>query len=329
MSDRTFTVIIGGCEGDYNKLLYGVPQGSLLGPLLFILYIKDISEIAYRHGLLIHVYADDTQLYISFKPLSESTDAVLCITNCLVEIKKWMSCNFLKLNVNKTKVMMIGSKNNVAVIPPIKIIQNGETLKCTPDGYVKTLGVYLDSSLTMNQQVNENVIRIGRIKRCLDVDLRILLVNAFILSKLDNCNSLLAMLPVYQINKLQRVLNASIHFIYNVKKKEHITVYHKKVHFLPVKYHIQFKLCMMVYKILNGIAPPYLDDLIVKCERHQKDLRCNDQRLYDLVVPKITNTISEKMAIAWNELPFNLKYSCSLEVFKKDLKTYYFSMAFN
>ena len=110
LMDRFFRVKINGTLSDILCLLFGVPQGSLLGPVLFILYIKHLQRIAKKYGLAIQLYADDSQLYISFHPLSptEMGDATGKINKCLAEIKEWMVKNFMKLNESKTVLLLIG-----------------------------------------------------------------------------------------------------------------------------------------------------------------------------------------------------------------------------
>ena len=91
-------------------LLYGVCQGSVLGPILFYIYILHIGKIVCRHGFLCHVYADDTQVYIGFKP--EDAGFVLHkLDLCINEIHSWMTGHKLKINDDKTEFMIISSKH--------------------------------------------------------------------------------------------------------------------------------------------------------------------------------------------------------------------------
>ena len=143
----------------------------------------------------------------------------------------------------------------------------------------KTLGVFLDANLTMEENVKEicnasyfHLRNMGRIKKCLDTELRILLVKSFILSKLDFCNGILANIPDHLMKKLQRVQNACVRFIYDIKRREHISQYLLKAHFLPVRYRIKYKLCLQVFNIMNGVSPSYLNDLIHHQVYHRANL---------------------------------------------------------
>ena len=142
LTNRTFSVVIGNERSDTFLLLYGVPQGSLLGPLLFILYTKELSTIAMKHGLKIQIYADDTTLYINFLPLIERNDAFATIKNCLDEIKLFLTQSYLKLNASKTMTTFFGSKYHTSIYKDLSIDYHGDILDKEPS-FKETLGVCL------------------------------------------------------------------------------------------------------------------------------------------------------------------------------------------
>lgn len=303
----------------------------LKGPILFILYTRDLIYIAAKHKLKIHVYADDTQLYIGFRPDIEGTSVEQRIEDCLKDIETWMKNNYLKLNTNKTNMIYLGSKKNLQAFTNLVISQANEVIQ--PSETVKSLGILIDPTLSMVAEINQrcssayfHIRNIGRIKNCLDVASRILLVQNLVLSKLDYCNACFANVPAYQITKLQRVMNAAVRMIYNLRKREHVTPYLNKAHFLPVKFRIKFKLCLLVYKALNRIAPDYMTEMLTEHTPTLRDGR--DIKMLEFP-PNKEKTIYYQMCSDWNALPLNIRNLDYLPNFKNKLKTYYFNEAFN
>ena len=320
---------INGQDSEKQNMKFGVPQGSLLGPILFILYTKDLTRIAAKYGIAIHIYADDTQLYIGFESPADESEIQQLIEKCLADIKQWMRKNFLKLNPDKTDFILMGSKNNLKSCT-LSVAQDGQNIKSS--NVVKSLGVLLDESLTMEKEINKKTSQayyhlrnIGRIKRCLDEDRRILLVHSLILSKLDYCNSILANVPGYLLKRLQRVMNASVRFIFDVKKRDHITPHLKRAHFLPVVFRIKYKLCLLVYKALNNLAPSYIVEMLTP---HVPTLR-NERDAFLLKIPMTREkTIYHQMCVHWNALPLQIRKTSTLTIFKTQLKTFYFKRAY-
>ena len=129
LSGRFAKVKIESTESSSKPIEVGVPQGSILGPLLFILYMKDLEKIAALYGLTIHLYADDSKIYVSFSP--ESIDEVTeRLQKCMAHIKLWMAHSMLKLNPEKTEVLVLKSKwskapeieNILMKFPPVALL---------------------------------------------------------------------------------------------------------------------------------------------------------------------------------------------------------------
>jgi hypothetical protein len=190
LSNRTQTVFIDGTKSNIIFLLFGIPQGSVLGPFLFTVYTLPLADIIRRHGLKYHLYADDTQLYLSFDVLDNTDfDATLTkIHKCLNEIKAWMDQNMLKLNQEKTEVLLLTSphyKNHICA--PHFTFGQADII---PAPAARNIGINFDSNLIMADHINTicksaryHLRKIGAIRKFITKEACIQLVHAFIRSE--------------------------------------------------------------------------------------------------------------------------------------------------
>lgn len=179
-----------------------------------------------------------------------------------------------------------------------------------------------------------HIFNIRRIRKFLSFDTVQTLVNAFVISRLDYCNSILFGLPNTELQKLQRVQNTAARLICNVNKFDHITPTLVKLHWLPVRYRINFKILLITFQVIHGLAPKYLSELLTCKTKCKYNTRSTGEILLQQPRIKTLRTLGDQsFTVAapalWNNLPNVIRSTTSINSFKKLLKTYLFKIAFN
>ena len=331
-------MLIDGETSDAKELKWGVPQGSVLGPILFTIYTTPLANVIRKHGVEFHLYADDTQLYLGFKPISSTSkaNATSKLEACIEDIRKWMAENLLKLNEDKTEVLLITPREHPE---GLSLNVGGFDIKPseTPP---RNLGVLFDSAMCMDDQINKlckalnyKIYSIGKIRRYLDKSTTATLVNCLVTSKLDYCNSLLYGVHDYQIDRLQRCHNNAARVITLSRKYDHITPMLYQLHWLPVKYRIIYKVLVTAHKSLNDHGPVYLKDLL-EWYQPPRVLRSGKEFLLRLPSWRLKSIGARRFGFAapylWNNvLNIELRSESSVEKFKSDLKTHLFRLAYS
>ena len=262
------------------------------------------------------------------------------LSDCFKDIKTWMTQNFLKLNDDKTEIMILKSQHSPKEPPTVFCLDNSNI---TSKGDAKNLGFLFNSNLTLDMHINNvtrtcymNLRNLGRIGSKLTQSIKIQLVHSCVHSFLDNYNAVFGSLSESNLKKLQKVQNAAVRFIFSLygkNKYQSITPYLQQLHFLPVRYRIKYKICVTVYKCINNLAPTYLSSMISLRTPNVHQLRL-DNDFFLLSTPPTPNLSKTEAAFSysspriWNELSYKLRSMSTIEAFKKSLKTYYFTQAF-
>ena len=339
LNNRYQRVHIDDAYSSNVALTTGVPQGSVLGPLLFVIYILPLKCIIDKHAIHRHAYADDGQLYqrLHLRDPTQIAEDVTKMERCLVDVRSWMIHNRLMLNDCKTEVLCVVRGNQKKLVEHIKVKIGGSFIASST--CVRNLGGNFDKELTMENQVqsvvrsaNYHLRRISKIRSLLDETTCAKVVNNTITCRLDYHNGLLSGLHDKHIKSLQLVQNNAARLLTGTRKYNHIRPTLCHLHWLPVKQRISFKVLVTIHKALHDEeSPDYLREMFT-LYKPARSLRSSADP-WKLTVPKHNQYYGRRSlqvygATSWNDLPMNLRELTSVQSFKKKLKTVLFRTAY-
>ena len=315
LTDRTHYISLSNHCSAFAPVHSGVPQGSVLGPMLFTMYIKPLSAIIDSHSIIHHSFADDLQLQMSAPP-DRISELLHSMQSCISDVKAWATANMLKLNDSKTKLMLVTSKRSKHLhnLPTSITIGNAQIpFKQS----VKILGFTLDCHLTMNAHVSNiartcyfELRRLASIRRLLTSTATATLVSAFVLSRIDFCNSLLFGSAHDVTYHLQRIQNNAARLILRLPKSSSITTHLRSLHWLPVKVRCTYKIACLCYHCNSSTAPLYVADMQQKNPSHTRSSSYTMPLLNRPAYSKATLgdcSFSFASSSVWNSIPNDVR----------------------
>ena len=328
ISNRTFSIKTGNHYSQPNNLKTGVPQGSVLGPILFLIYIRPISSIIrqYKH-IKYHLYADDILLYstISQHSLSHRNE----LSNCANDIHVWLTNNKLSLNTNKSELINIPSSyNDFPIISINSIIIN-------PSSKMKYLGITIDRDMSLNYHIqsicskaNHNLYNIRHIRKYINNNLTYILINSLVFSSIDYCNSILIGLPQSTILPINRIIRSAVRTIYRQPRGDHssVTLKMKSLRILSASERAEKRVLCIAHKALTTHQPEYIRSSLQLIQPLRTTRSTEDILRFEVGVPNLTRTTKRAFSYAlprlWNPIPRSIREIVNLSTFKRNLVEY-------
>ena len=328
LTNRGQFVDLAGTLSPKQEINCGVPQGSILGPLLFLIYVNDMCRVI-DNTCNLYLYADDSALAVNGKNILEIES---CLNKNINNISSWLQENRLSLHLGKTECILFGTRGKLKQQPDLNIVCNGIKINNTTS--VKYLGAILDcylSGIPMYEntlkKINNSIKFLYRKRSFLCADTRKLLVNALVQPRFDYASNFwFRAIGKVRQKKLQICQNKCIRFIHNLDNRSHLEPNHwKSINILNVNNRIDYLSVCQMYKMVNGKCPEYLKCLIPKYS-HRYNTRSGDHAIF---VPKVGSNGHVSFAYnaikLWNSLPPKICKATGIETFKIKCKSYMFS----
>ena len=303
----------------------GVPQGSIMGPILFISFVNDLPE-NFQNCKIVS-YVDDTQLLVSAKNTAEIKSK---LENLINTAQKWYTKNSLLNNITKTEIMLITGKKNKEKLY-IQITDDGKKKMLEPKTSIKILGVHVDDRLSWTKQIQEvnkkakyATRNLQRVNMLIPLKTRLLLYNSLVASHLKYADTVWSGCNARDKNRLQRTQNYAIKSLLGMKKQESATDALKRVKLLPLEDKMKIHEAVYIHKGLHNKLPRSI------CQQYeelkpQTQYRSSKQDLLKIPIHKTEKFKSSNIyrtVQTWNSIPFSIKQIENSSTFKINYQKY-------
>ena len=305
----------------------GVPQGSIMGPIMFISFVNDLADNF--ENCKIVSYADDTQILVSANTVPEVKKK---LENLIDVAQKWYTKNSLLNNITKTEIMLISGRKHQESLY-IDIIDEGIKKRLQPKASIKILGVFVDQKLNWKKQIQEvnkkakyAARNLQRINNLVPLRSRLLLYNSLVASHLKYADTVWAGCDVADKQKLQRTQNLAVKSILGMKKYDSASEALKKAKLLPLDHKQKIHEAVYIHKGLAHKLPSPICDQYNQLKPQSTSSRSIDQQLLNIhshKTEKYKHSPLYRTIKIWNSIPLNIKTIENSSTFKKNLQQHF------
>ncbi|MCU7800226.1 MAG: hypothetical protein KZQ70_08805 [gamma proteobacterium symbiont of Lucinoma myriamae] len=332
LTNRNQLVSVNGMKSGSESVVCGVPQGSILGPLLFLIFINDLPLALGNSVMSTDLYADDTTLYDvqSDKHVLEKN-----LQHSLLLLKKWCKENGMLLNTEKTKVMLIASRQKRSSMKDntLSLKYNDIDLQITSSD--KILGVHIDENLKWNahfqfvaKKVSSYLWLLSQIRSYLSIEHRLLFYNSYIRTHFDYCSIIWGNSSNFNVSKITKLQRRACKIILG-NEYTSLEEARTRLKILSFDESVFIQKAKVMYKIVNNIAPVYLSDMFQMRGNNINDTTVNLRSMSNknFIIPKpntnlFKNSLSYSGAIVWNSIPPDFKKATNINSFASKCMTW-------
>lgn len=319
LNDRAHVTAVNGSRSNEQNSVCGIPQGSILGPLLFILYINDLPK--YVTNVKVSMYADDTAIYYSSKDVNDIVDRM---NYDLENVDNWLAKNKLSLNVDKTHFMLIGTPQKLANVHDnvLNVKIKGSHIQRV--NHCKHLGIEIDEKLMWNNQIEQvrkkvltGLYFLRKAANFIPKHHQSMLYKSIVAPHFDYCNVVWGRCNKTLSTKLQVLQNRAAKIITSTSRYGSSTQALNDLKWKNLEEKLNVNEAVTMYKIVNNLAPNYLCKRFVKKETCYNTRNKNDFLMEKPNTEYLRRSFSYRGAKLWNSLDDNVKNACNLISFKQ------------